>query len=132
MENVKRRAMMIFEGGIKKHREEIDMDVDECDHDWEFIENENPKYMRAVFFGSTVKYGQILKYNKDIYCESRFNINYKIPVKKVCLKCGKCYDEEKEWEEEEKRFELKHKKKRKERRRRKAWAKQLWDDGCKK
>lgn len=82
-----------------------------CSHDWE-----------VVGYGDTYKFkfdGEIY-YNKSSMGEQS--------KKKVCLKCGRCIDEEKEWVKEYEKQEEKKRIDREEKVNRGLLAKKMWKD----
>lgn len=100
-----------------------------CDHDWEFV-SYGEYYKRKYLDGLDVPY-YFKKQKKGAhqipeYCRDYIATNY------VCLKCGECKNQNEEFK---RLYNLQEKEKRlakKTARRRKMWAKQLWEDGCKK
>ena len=98
--------------------------ADGCDHDWEVVKETYAYY--KWFYGNQ-------NVNKSETNKPFFSIhNHRVyPKNKVCLKCGECDKQIERWENRYKEQQRKEANDKKEKRRRKAWAKQLWEDGCK-
>lgn len=97
----------------------------ECYHDWELIENKSNEYYKvwSSYIGLHSTIYNIHKTSPSLWKQPAHSIVW--PENTVCLKCGECDNQADRWKR-------KYHNDIKEKRRRKIWAKQLWEDGCKK